>query len=399
MSLTVAALIASLLVTGLTSLASHQVTLIGGAAASLLFGFLGVLNSNGRLHLVFLFGPLLLCGLCLISTESNIAPGSSAIHILASYAALAGLAASSADFSRFSRQLIGFTFLIQVSWVLVQTAWAGRLAAWTVSAAGSGGNLVAAQINMTLPLVVVLALQSEGAKRQLLWLTAMTGGLAVICVMSRNGIGTLLIMGTLIALFNRKTTALLTCSAISLVIVFLNELLQLGLVRAMLIRFRFLKFKADNSRTLIWEICSEHIHEAPWLGIGPGSSDRVLAMLGINHAHNNVIQVALESGIPAAMVAVLLFGCLLHLPAVALLRDRSAFVLSMPIVAYFLISLTDNPIHHPQATLLLIACVNEARTANEHTSVAGLAGPLETGRTPLQPVPPGVLRSRPLHSP
>lgn len=392
MSLTVAALIASLLVTGLTSLASHQVTLIGGAAASLLFGFLGALNSNGRLHLVFLFGPLVLCALCLISTESNIAPGSSAIHILASYAALAGLAASSSDFSRFSRQLIVFTFLIQVTWVLVQTAWAGRLAAWTVSAAGSGGNLVAAQINMTLPLIVFAALKSQGAKRQLLWLAAMTGGLAVICVMSRNGIGTLLIMGTLIALFNRKTTALLTCSAISLVIVFLNELLQLGFVRAMLIRFRFLKFKADNSRTLIWEICSEHIHNAPWLGIGPGSSDRVLAMLGINHAHNNVIQVALESGIPAAIVAILLFGFLLHLPAVALLRDRSAFVLSMPIVAYFLISLTDNPIHHPQATLLLIACVNEARTANEIPGIPGLSAYSGAGLPPLRRVPTSVLQ-------
>jgi hypothetical protein len=83
------------------------------------------------------------------------------------------------------------------------------------------------------------------------------------------------------------------------------------------------------------------------------------------------VQVALESGIPAAIIAIVLFFALLQIPAVALIRNRDAFICSLSIVAYFLISLTDNPIHHPQTTLLLVVCVNEARQALRHSSGVG----------------------------
>jgi len=374
MSLTLIAFMAAILTTGLTSLFAHKLTLLGGAVAAGLFGVLGLLSRRGSIHPVFVVGPMALCVICLLSAESNVAPGSSAIHVLASYGALLGLAASTPDFSRFCRRLIFFTFAIQVTWVLTQTAMAGRIASWTVTAAASGGNLVAAQIVMTLPLVYLAARDATGARKLILRIVVLLGAFSVFCVGSRNGIGSLILLTTLGALFNRKKTAMFACAFLSLIIVFINEILQNAFVVDLLVRFRFLRFEAQNSRSLIWSICSDYIGQSPWLGIGPGVSEKVLAVLEINHAHNNIVQVALECGVPAAIIAILLFAALLRLPAVALLRDRDAFICSLPIIGYFLISLTDNPIHHPQTTLLLAAAVNECRQALRRS--AGAVAPV-----------------------
>jgi O-antigen ligase len=363
MSLTITAMIAALLTTGITSLVAHKLTLLAGAAAAALFGCLSLLSRNGRVYPVFVIGPLVLCVLCLVSAEQNVAPGSSAVHVLAAYAAFTGLAASTPDFSRFCRRFIFLTFGIQIIWVLVQTARVGRIETWAVSSAASGGNLVAAQIVMTLPFIFLTARSSVGFRKGFWWAAVLVGAFAVVCVGSRNGIGSLAVLIVLLALFNRKKIAVVACAVFAMVIVFLNEILLNQYVSGFLVRFRFMRFEAKNPRSLIWSICAEYIEASPWLGIGPGVSEKVLAVLEINHAHNNVIQVALESGIPAAIVAILLFAALLRIPAIALLKDRDAFVLSLPIIAYFLLSLTDNPIHHPQTTLLLAACVNEARHA------------------------------------
>jgi hypothetical protein len=275
MALTITAMLAALLTTGLTSLAAHKLTLLGGAAAAVVFGFLSLLSRHGRVHPLFVFAPLTLCVICLISAEQNVAPGSSALHILASYAAFVGLAATTPDFSRFCRRFILLTFGIQVSLVLAQTAMAGRIESWTVRSAASGANLVAAQIVMTLPLVFLVARDAVGIRKFLWSVAVFCGGFAVVCVGSRNGIGSMLLLTTLGALFNRKKTAIAVCTVLSLMIVFLNEILQNKFVVDFLVRFRFMRFQAENPRSVIWSICGEYIQNSPWLGIGPGVSERV----------------------------------------------------------------------------------------------------------------------------
>lgn len=101
--------------------------------------------------------------------------------------------------------------------------------------------------------------------------------------------------------------------------------------------------------------------KSPWFGVGPGKAGDILAVIDVKHAHSNYVQIALECGLPAALIFCLIMGMLLKLPAIAILKNREAFILSLSVVGYFLYSLTDNPIHHPQATLLLVVCVHEAR--------------------------------------
>ena len=98
------------------------------------------------------------------------------------------------------------------------------------------------------------------------------------------------------------------------------------------------------------------------LGVGPGKPQKFLAVMDINHAHNNFLQVAFESGFPAAFIFTSMMVLLLWLPARAVFQRRDQFVPTIPIVAYIIFSWTGGPLAFPGATLLLAACVNEART-------------------------------------
>lgn len=356
-----AALVACLLATGMTSVASHKVTVLTGALFAMLLPVICMFQARARLYPMFLILPVVMSVWCLISSELTIAPSSSMIHILSCYIALVGLGATSPVLSSFCRQMIVMSAAVLSGMVLIQTIRAGTIQTWTVTGIGSGANLVAAQLNMTLPMVVYLAMQSSGLKRLTLSVFALVCAFSVICVGSRNGIGSLMIMLVLFGLFNHKKIAAVTSIGLSVIILFLDEIMQNSVILNVLVRFRFARFQAQNTRSLIWSVCSDYIYGSPWFGIGPGKADIVLSVLDVNHAHSNLVQIALECGVIVAGLYCVLMALLLKTPAVAILKSRDSFVLTLSAVGYFLYSLTDNPIHHPQATLLLAACVHEAR--------------------------------------
>ena len=146
----VAAIIGTLLTSGMLSAVSHEMTLLGGAAACVLFAVNGLLSNRASIHPVFGLGAVVLSLLCLISSESSAASVSSTIHILACYVATVALACSSPDLSVFCRQLIFGNNLLLTAWVLFQAVQATELRAWAISNPSGTGNPVP-YTHLTLP--------------------------------------------------------------------------------------------------------------------------------------------------------------------------------------------------------------------------------------------------------
>ena len=74
------------------------------------------------------------------------------------------------------------------------------------------------------------------------------------------------------------------------------------MVHQMLVKMRLVGFEPTAPRSLIWRISWDHIVANPLLGVGPGEPRKFLAVLDINHAHNNIVQVAIETGLPSAAI-------------------------------------------------------------------------------------------------
>ncbi len=363
MSTTVAALLATLITTGMTSAVSHQFTLVGGSAAAVAFAFCALVSPKVKMYPLFLFGSLALCVIALVSSESNTSEFTSTIHVLSSYAALAALAFSSPDMSKFCQQLILGNNLLLTFWVLYQARTVENIGAWQISNPSGAGNLMAAQINMTIPLILSRIHDRLGLERiayvGLLGLNC----LAVFYVMSRNGTGAMLIILTLYVLFNYKKLAFITVLAIPTLVLSADKLLQISFIHNLLVKMRIIGFVAQAPRSVIWQISWDHVLANPMLGVGPGEPRRILAVLDINHAHNNFMQVAFETGLPSAAIFVIMAAILISMPASMIFRKREYFVHTLPIFAYMIFSWTGGPLTFPGATLLLAACVNEARVA------------------------------------
>jgi hypothetical protein len=361
MSVTLAALICTLIATGMTSAVQHQFTLVGGCLAATVYAGCGLLSRQAMIYPFFACGAVLLSTLALISSEANTAEFTSTIHVLSSYLALVALGVSSKDLSSFCRQFILSTNLLLTGWILYQATQVTAVEAWAISNPSGAGNLMAAQINMTLPLVLSYFSAASGTGRIPWLILAGLNIVAVFLVMSRNGVGALLIILTLYFLFNRKRLAVLTVLVIGITGVFIDQIIRSPVIFDLLVRMRIINFVPRAPRSVIWQISWDHIQAHSMLGVGPGEPRKILAVLDINHAHNNIVQVAFETGIPSSIIFTLMMASLLWLPVSMVWRSREAFVHTLPIVAYLIFSWTGGPLAFSGATLLLAACVNEAR--------------------------------------
>ena len=363
MSTTLAALISTLIATGMTSAVSHQVTLLGGCGAALIFSFYALVSRDARIYPTFLLGAIALSAIALVSAEANTAEFSSTIHVLSSYLALSALAFASGDLSRFCQQFMLSSNIMLTVWILYQATRVSAFEAWQISNPSGAGNLMAAQINMTVPLLLTRVSRSAGVAKLGYAILVAMNCVAVFLVMSRNGIGALLILLTLFVLFNQKRMAVAVIGLIAFGVTFLDNIMRLPFINNLLITLRVVNFVPKAPRSVIWQISWDHILARPWLGVGPGEPRRILAVLDINHAHNNIMQVAFETGLPSAAIFTVMVLLLLWMPCRMSLSKREQFVYSLPIIAYMIFSWTGGPLTFPGATLLLAACVNEARVA------------------------------------
>jgi O-antigen ligase len=216
---------------------------------------------------------------------------------------------------------------------------------------------------MTLPLILVRIRTSTGQQKLAYVILICLNCIAVILIMSRNGIGAMLIILTLYFLFNHKRMAVVVVGLIFSVAASLDSILQIPLVYNVLVKLRFVGYTPVAPRALIWRVAWDHIRTHSMLGVGPGGPKKALAVIDIYHAHNNFVQVALETGIPSAVIFTILILLLLWLPGKTILKSREHFVLTLPILAYLSYSWTAMPLTYPGMTLLLAACVHEARLA------------------------------------
>ena len=363
MSTTIAAFIATLITTGMTSAVSHDFTIVGGSIAAVILASSTVVRRNVSVYPVFLLGAISMLVIALVSSEARTADFSSTIHVLSMYVALIALAFSSPDLSNFCQQFMMGTNLLLTAWILYQGSGVETMKAWQISNPTGGANIMAAQINMTLPLILVRIHHSTGLKKLAYMTLIGLNCLAVVLVMSRNGIGAMLIILTLYVLFNHKRLAVFMISAIISVSASLDSIVQMPFVHQLLAKMRFVSYTPVAPRSLIWRVAWDHIKIHPMLGVGPGFSKKALAVIDIFHAHNNFVQVALETGIPSCVIFTLLAILLLWLPARTFVQNRDCFVLTLPILAYLSFSWTAMPLTYPGMTLLLAACVHEARIA------------------------------------
>jgi O-antigen ligase len=366
MSTTIAAFIASMITTGMTSAVSHDFTLVGGSIATVIFAASIIVRPDASIYPAFLIGSFSMVVIALVSSEANTSTFDSTIHVLSMYVALIGLAFSSADLSNFCQQLMMSTNLVLTGWILYQGYDAEPLKAWQISNPSGGTNAMAAELNMTLPLILVRIHKSTGQKKLAYIVLICLNCIAVALVMSRNGIGAMLIILTLYLLFNHRRMAAVVITLIIGSMTYLSTIMQLPFVHNLLIKMRIIGYKPVAPRSLIWRVAWDHIRTHPMLGVGPGEPKKALAVIESYHAHNNFVQVALETGIPSCAILTLLVVLLLWLPAKTSLQSRESFVFTLSILAYTSFSWTAMPLAYPGMTLLLAACVHEARLAIQH---------------------------------
>jgi hypothetical protein len=361
MSTFFAAFIATLITTGMSSAVSHDLTILGGSIVTLIFAASTVVRKNANVYPVFLIGAFLMVVIALISSEVNTSEFSSTVHVLSMYVALIGLAFSSPDLSSFCQQLMMGTNLLLTVWIMYQGYYAEPLKAWQISNPSGATNVMAAQLNMTMPLVLSRMNNSTGEKKMAYMALFFFNCVSVVLVMSRNGIGAMLILLTLYLFFNYKRLAVFTISLIMSVSVSLDSIIQIPFVHNILVRMRFVGYAPSAPRSVIWQVAWGHIKTHPTLGVGPGGPKQALEIIDTYHAHNNYIQVALETGIPSGAVFVVMTLLLLWLSAKTMFKGREHFVLTLSILSYVSYSWTAMPLTYSNMTLLLAACVHEAR--------------------------------------
>ncbi len=361
MSTTIAALFAALIITGMTSAVSHDFTAIGGSTICVMLACTSLVSRNAIVYPAFLFGAFAMSAIALVSSEANVAPFSSTIHVVSCYVALMGFGFASPGMSTFCRRVMMYSNLLLTAWILYQGFGVKELRAWQISNPSGNANLMAAQINMTLPLILRQIHERKSTEKLLLVILLSLNCVAVFLVMSRSGIGGMLIILTLYVLFNYKRWALLAGGAIAGIFVSLDSIIQIPLIHNLLVSFRVVGFKPVAPRSLIWDIAFDHISRRPLLGVGPGQPRKMLAVIDIYHAHNNFIQIALETGIPTALIFTFLVILLLWLCGRTVFGTRNEFLATLPILAYLSYSWTGTPLAYPGATLLLAVCVHEAR--------------------------------------
>jgi len=368
MSTFIAAMIATLITTGMTSAISHDLTLVGGSVVTVILTASMIGRRNVSVYPVFLFGAISMAVIAIVSSEARTSQYSSTIHVLSMYVALIGLAFSCPDLSKFCQHLMMGNNVLLTGWILYQGYDAEPLKAWQISSPTGAANIMPAEVNMTLPLILMRVHESTGQKKLAYLALIFLNCIAVFLVMSRNGIGTLLIILTMYIFYDHKRIAVfLSCGIISIG-ASSDSIIQTPWVHSILLKMRFVGYNATAPRSVIWRVAWDRIVEHPMLGVGPGGPKQALAVVDIYHAHNNFIQVALETGIPSALIFITMFLLLLSLPAKTILQSRERFLVTLPIVAYFSYSLTAMPLSFSGMTLLLAACVHEARLVIQRKS-------------------------------
>gem|GEM_PF-3071123 len=343
-----------LVASGLISYVAHPITLL--APVPLLVGLL--LLDHARLT-----SPVWLVSVAALMTWTVLlylamdGTATGLVHSLAMYAPFAALAfrIERPEPVAFAFAVVAATLLsirVVVSWV-----WAGAVwLPWQVYE----GNDLASRLNVLLPVVLALwfAVPPERRWERFLLLVLLGEGVtSIVLTQQRAGLGVLAVLVVLgLARTSWKALVGVGVATIAAWLVLSQS------ITSMLERIRIVNFDPSNAtRPEIWTVALDATRESSWLGVGPGNSDDALRELGGGHAHNGLVQSALESGLLGALLFGALAVYLLALAARLYRQGGQNTLWALSLLAYLGFSIVSAPIQRPDFTLALVVVVMAAR--------------------------------------
>ena len=114
----------------------------------------------------------------------------------------------------------------------------------------------------------------------------------------------------------------------------------------------------DSVRVQIWKASWSVAKRHPWAGVGHGNFAIGVEGRLVDYAHSDVLQFAVEDGIPAAAAFVLFAGLALWFLPLSPAKAALACLLAQSVV--------DNRLHHPACEILLAAVLLEAVRQFDH---------------------------------
>jgi O-antigen ligase len=239
-----------------------------------------------------------------------------------------------------------------ILWTLILHVFlGGQLGPWGSWTPAGTANLYGVHFNMIWP-TLLFGAGKAGTREQGLALRA----LAVICFVlailtfSRAAIFSATLSFLIIAVRSRRH---LTLAAI----VFAGLVLSFFYTEALyqtLAQLRIVNFTPDLGRFKIWSLAWDLSQENLLFGIGPGGAAAALEQIQVYHAHNNVLNTLLESGLPAALLFALFHLALFVLAAKAILKGGGGTYLGCGILAWLASGMVGTTITNPELTLTLI---------------------------------------------
>ena len=186
---------------------------------------------------------------------------------------------------------------------------------------GPGGffldnNSFAVGLAMVVPLLIAVALTEESR-----WLRAAAAAVAILCVVtviftfSRGGLLTLAVVGLamLVRSRHRWVSAAVVAIALACVLAVSSERLREGYVERVSTIADFEQDPSAVARLSVWQTCWRVFLDFPLLGVGPDNLQVVYWRYSeegaqFRVAHNAFLQILSESGLPALVLFVALFG-------------------------------------------------------------------------------------------
>jgi O-antigen ligase len=364
---------------GYTSLVSHPLTLMAPSIFTFCILFISSSDPKARLRPIWFFIPTMMILLTLMSANESPGKITSLIHSIGMFIPFYALLYASPSLRNIVWVYALASSVLLLCWVGAMAMHVEQFEAWAINGTGGSGNLLAAQLNMLFPFLYQTYRRHTGALKTLAMVLMPILCVFVVLLMSRSGIASLMCTVVLLFMFNHRRAALTVCAMLMAIMQFQPDLLHADTVLETLRQFRFVEYESKYSRTTIWGVAGDAIRENPMLGVGPGNSDDTLSILDMTHAHNNVIQVALEMGVVCAGIVLLISVYASLITVKLLLGDHRKLIAGLPVFSYLIYSITASPIQHPEVTLLLVITMNHALTIVEETGT-GAESKLQTDR-------------------
>lgn len=370
----------SLVTSGYTSLICHPVTLLAPSVFTFCILFISSSDPKAKLRPIWFFVPTVMILLTMVS--ANVSPGklTSLVHSIGMFIPFYALLYSSPALRKIVSVYALSTAFLLMCWVGGMALHVEQFEAWAIDGTGGSCNLLAAQLNMLLPFLYLTFRKHTGALKIMTGIMMPALCVFVVLLMSRNGIASLLCTLVLLLMFNHRRAAIGICGILVGIMYLQPNLIHADAIVETLRTFRFIQYDESSvSRTVIWGVAGDVIREKPMWGVGPGNADDYLSILSMNHAHNNVIQVALEMGVVCALIVLMISVYASLITVKLLMGDHRKLIAGLPVFSYLIYSITASPIQHPELTLLLVITMNHALTVAEESG-SGLEQETQTAR-------------------